>query len=402
MQNKESVGEWVDISILVENPRNPRVNDQAVESVAKSIKRFGFSSPIIARRANNMIIAGHTRYKASIKLGLSTVPVRYLDLDPADADLLMIADNKIGEKADWNNDLLSEILTEMNGFGLELDVLGFSDEELSNLIDTMDVLGNGDISDAEDFTSETKEIISQKGEQYKLGDHILICGDSTDKATYASIKNINLYLTDPPYGVSYVGKTKDALTIQNDELQNDDLMEFLYKVFSNALDVMNAGASYYIFSPVLDVQLEFARALKKLDILRNKLVWVKHHFTFGRLDYQLRHEDVYYGWKKGAPHYFVDVRNKSSVLEFDRPTVSEIHPTMKPIDLLEELISNSSHVGDTVLDTFGGSGSTMIACQNLKRKSILIELDPKYCDAIRRRWKQYALERNLDVGDGID
>lgn len=144
MASNESVGEWVDISVLIENPRNPRVNDKAVESVAKSIKRFGFSSPIIARRANNMIIAGHTRYKASIKLGLSTVPVRYLDLDPADADLLMIADNKIGEKADWNNDLLSEILTEINGYGLELDALGFTDEELSNLIDSLDVLDNND------------------------------------------------------------------------------------------------------------------------------------------------------------------------------------------------------------------------------------------------------------------
>ena len=167
----ESVGEWVDISILVENPRNPRVNDQAVESVAKSIKRFGFSSPIIARRANNMIIAGHTRYKASIKLGLSTVPVRYLDLDPADADLLMIADNKIGEKADWNNDLLSEILTEMNGYGLELDVLGFSEEELSNLIDTMDVLDNNNDQYIEEDPKLTYKLIIEdltEETQYEL------------------------------------------------------------------------------------------------------------------------------------------------------------------------------------------------------------------------------------------
>ena len=171
MQNKESVGEWVDISILVENPRNPRVNDQAVESVAKSIKRFGFSSPIIARRANNMIIAGHTRYKASIKIGLSTVPVRYLDLDPADADLLMIADNKIGEKADWNNDLLSEILTEMNGYGLELDVLGFSEEELSNLIDTMDVLDNNNDQYIEEDPKLTYKLIIEdltEETQYEL------------------------------------------------------------------------------------------------------------------------------------------------------------------------------------------------------------------------------------------
>ena len=253
----ESVGEWVDISILVENPRNPRVNDQAVESVVKSIKRFGFSSPIIARRANNMIIAGHTRYKASIKLGLSTVPVRYLDLDPADADLLMIADNKIGEKADWNNDLLSEILTEINGFGLELDALGFTDEELSNLIDSLDVLDNNDTPVDQEDIAESREQIASDCK------FTLLEGNNLHTLKSLPDNSIDAIVTDPPYELGFMGKGWDRSGIA----YNVDLWKECYRVLKYGGHMVAFSGSRTIFpmgTAILEAGFE----------IRDSITWI--------------------------------------------------------------------------------------------------------------------------------
>lgn len=403
--DREPVGEFVAIERLRPHPKNPRKNEEAVKEIAHSIKRFGFTSPIIARSEDNTIIAGHTRYKAAQYLGLSNVPVVFVDLNPTDSELLMIADNKLGEKATWDNELLSGLLQNLHNQGEDLDVLGFSGDELVDLLYDLTDNQEPEEDSTEGDSEEEQEPISKAGEIYHLGEHRLMCGDSTDPDNWALLlegEKIDMIFTDPPYGISYVGKTEQALTIQNDELTGEALYQFLYKVFTCLHENLKAGGACYVATPMTVEQFEFMRCLMEFKLYRHKLVWVKSVFAMGRSDYHYQHEEIFYGWKEGAGHYFINDRTKSTTLFHDKPSSSRIHPTMKPVSLVEDLIGNSSKKLEIIADAFGGSGSTMIAAANLNRRSRLMELDPKYCDAIRRRWKKYAIENNIEIGDGID
>ena len=397
----ESIGEYVDIDDLKPWADNPRDNEEAVAEVARSIERFGFASPILAREEDSEIIAGHTRYKAARKLGLRKVPVRYINLNPVDSHLLALADNKIAERANWDQQALGDIMKSLDGIDADISGLGWSEDELKELIapEPMELDGSEDeVPEIDDDAA----IDSEPGEIYELGPHRLLCGDSTEEESWAELlgdEKLQLVWTDPPYGVSYVGKTEEALTIDNDSLKPGELREFLERAFDAALTVCAEGTSWYVAAPSGNLFHEFASALLEREIWRHTLIWVKDRFVMGRCDYHYRHESIFFGWTKGT-HYFCDKRNLDTIIECQRPHASRIHPTMKPVELIKRMVENSSRPGWIVGDGFGGSGSTLIACALTGRNARLIELDPRYCDAIRRRWTTWAVGHNLDPGKG--
>jgi len=392
---------WERIDALKPWKDNPRKNKGAINHVAESIRRFGFASPIIARSDDKVIIAGHTRFEAAKKLGLDSVPVRYLDLDPADSRLLALADNKIGEIAEWDEEKLEKVMQELLDEGLSLDGIGWSDDELNKIVDELkqEEIEEDEVPEAD----EEGEPDSKLGEVYELGEHRLICGDSTLPETWEKLmqgESADLCITDPPYGISYEGGSKKREDIKNDSLSVESLTKFLDQVFINCNQTLKEGASIYVFSAPGYPMTSFCNSLYNLNLYQHSLVWNKNNSTFGRCDYHYKHEVIFYGWKKGAAHYFVNDRTQDTVLCFDRPSVSKEHPTMKPISILCKLIHNSSMKDWIVIDAFGGSGSTLIAAAQTKRRARLVELDPKYCDVIRRRWTQYAKDHDLEVGTG--
>lgn len=248
---------------------------------------------------------------------------------------------------------------------------------------------------------EIEEPITKPGDVWILGKHRLMCGDSVQKEDVMRLMNnqdADMLLTDPPYNVDYVGKTSEALKIKNDNMSDNQFYEFLKKVFENMYSVTKEGASIYVFHADTE-GLNFRKAFKDAGYkLAECLIWKKDCFVMGRQDYQWQHEPILYGWKEGAAHHFINDRTQSTILEFDRPRQSSLHPTMKPIDLVARLLKNSSKENDKILDLFGGSGSTIIAAEQLNRNCYTMELDPKYCDVIVKRWesltnKEAILER---------
>lgn len=404
---------------------NPRNNDGAVKAVAESIKEFGFKVPIIID-VNNEIVAGHTRMRAAQLLGLDIVPViRADDLTEEQVRAFRLADNKTAELADWDIEKLNTELAMLS----EFDMAAFGFDELGESI--------ADIKESDDDVDEIAENIEEPttklGEIYQLGNHRLVCGDSTSKEVLDRLmdgEQADLLLTDPPYNVALgwhmrpseakqLHRRTDGLVIDNDSWESDeDFIKFLEKAFTNAMAHTKAGGAFYIW--YADNQgLNFRLAAKNAGLeIRQNLVWVKNTIVLGRQDYQWQHEPCLYGWKDGAAHYFTDSRTESTVIEDkininklskeemksllkellsdkqsttviheDKPSKSVEHPTMKPLKLLARQIRNSTKRGEIVLDTFGGSGSTLLACEQLGRTCYTVELDPKYCDVIIQRWE---------------
>jgi site-specific DNA-methyltransferase (adenine-specific) len=372
--------------------KNPRINDDAVDAVAKSIKEFGWRSPIVVD-LEGVIVAGHTRWKSAKLLGLKQVPVHVAkELTPEQIKAFRIADNKTGEIAEWNYELLPLELSELQGMDFDLSLLGFDTSELEAILngpeDEVVIDGMTD----PDEVPETPEIpVSKKGEIYQLGNHRLMCGDSTDPDHVKVLMAGNLadlFLSDPPYNVAYEGGT--GMTIQNDNMGDSEFKNFLSAAFKNAVEVMKPGAGYYIFHADSE-GYNFRGACIAADLkVRQCLVWKKDSLVLGRQDYHWLHEPVLYGWKDGAAHNWYSDRKQTTILEFDRPKKSELHPTTKPVEMLIYLIKNSSKKGDCVTDLFGGSGSTLIAAEQTGRKAYLMELDEKYCDVIRKRWAEFV------------
>ena len=397
---REVAAEWVETMSLNPWAENPRNNDDAVKPVMESIKRFGFAAPIVARAADREIIAGHTRWRAAQALGLAKVPVRFVDLDPADAHLLALADNKLNEKAEWDDAAAARILSE---FSLDDAALaGWDQKELDALANS--ILEDGDNPVEEDEPPPVPvEAVTKVGDLYALGPHRLLCGDSTVAADVARVMDgrlADIVWTDPPYGVAYVGKTKDALTIENDALDENGLREFLSKAFTGALASCREGASWYVAAPPGPLHWTFADLLLKFGVYRAAIIWVKDAFVLGHSDYHYRHEPIFYGWKPGAAHYFVDDRTQDSVWEIPRPKRSAEHPTMKPIELVARALRNSSRKGELVYEPFGGSGTTLIAAEQTGRVAAVIEKSPNYCDVIVKRWEELTGQKATLVRDG--
>ncbi len=376
---------------------NPRHNEEAVDAVAKSIREFGFRNPVILDK-DNVIIAGHTRWLAAKALGLEEVPcVVATDLTPEQVKAYRIADNKTGEIAKWDYDLLPIELKELQGDGFDLSLLGFDTSELEGLL--ADPPDEGTEGETEpDAIPDAPEIpVSKPGEVYVLGRHRLMCGDSTSKADTAKLMGggkASLYLTDPPYNVALKGST--GLTIANDDMPAAEFRKFLDDAFGVAASVLEPGSAFYIFHGDSEsANFRLAAAQAGLEV-HETLYWIKNALVLGRFDYQYITESCLYGWTPGAAHRWFSDRSQTNALHFDKPQKNDVHPSMKPVEMLAYLINNSSAAGDVVLDNFGGSGSTLVACERTGRMCRTMELDPKYCDVIRRRWAEFV------HGEGCD
>ena len=381
-------------------PTNPRkAEKEQIEKLKKSIQDTPTMlelREIIAYDNNGelVIVGGNMRYRALKELGYKTALVKVLPADtPKDViNAFIIKDNsQFGEwdtellAMDWDKDLLSDWGVDINWDteeqpqeAKEIQEDGFSEEE-----------------------AQQAPAIVKRGEVYQLGEHRLMCGDSTDieqvKTLMGGGVEADLWLTDPPYNVSYVGKTKDALKIKNDSMEDENFRQFLLDAYKAADSVMKDGCPFYIWHADSE-GLNFRYAAKQTEWkLAQCIVWNKNSLVVGRQDYQWKHEPCLYGWKNGAGHKWYGDRKQTTVINFDRPNRNDIHSTMKPVGLFGYLLNNSTKVGDVVLDSFGGSGTTLIACEELKRKAMLMELDERYCDAIIARWEKLTGKKAIKI-----
>lgn len=399
----ESVEHW-SLQRLIPYAKNARTHDDTqVSQIAGSIAEFGFVNPILVGD-DNVIIAGHGRLMAAQQLGLDTVPVIVLNhLTEAQRRALVIADNKIAENAGWNDELLKLELEELGDLGFDLDLIGFSDEELDELLGNDEQSGE---TDEDEIPEVEDEPVSRHGDVWVLGDHRLLCGDSTSKQDLEKLMNgelADMAFTDPPYNVDYGNNAKDKMRgkdrrIMNDNL-GDDFYQFLKDALTNLLSVTKGACYIAMSSSELDtLQKAFRDAGGKWSTF---IVWAKNTFTLGRSDYQRQYEPILYGWREGNDHFWCGARDQGDVWFFNKPVKNDLHPTMKPVELVERALRNSSKSRDIVLDLFGGSGSTLIACEKTGRAARLIELDPKYVDVIVRRWQDYSGEQAIRESDAL-
>ena len=362
---------------LIPYENNPRINDDAIDVVANSIKEFGFKNPIIIDK-DNVIVCGHTRRLAAIKLGITDVPcIRADDLTEDQIKAFRVADNKTSELSTWDLDKLKIELDE-----IELNMADFGFE---NLLDQMKELPEDDEFDAD--TELEKEAFVKKGDIWHLGRHKLMCCDSTtsDVQVLMEGKYADLCVTDAPYNVDYEGGS--GMKIQNDNMSGEDFYNFLDKAFKNINLSLKPGACFYEFFATRE-HVNFENALKANSLSpKQELIWSKNgQFTLGRQDYQWDFEPCFYGWKDGASHNWYSDRKQKCVLTFDKPKRNELHPTQKPVPLISYLMKNSSRPKDLVIDLFGGSGTTLIAAEETDRTCFTMEIDEKYASSIVRRY----------------
>ena len=403
MQTEDLKVVYRNVSELIPYARNARTHsDEQIERIANSIKEFGWTNPILIDGENG-IIAGHGRILAARKLGIEKVPTIELSgLTEAQKRAYIIADNRLALDAGWDEDILKLEFAELEKEGFELSKTGFSDEEIREMMADLD----REVDDVEDVETPEppKNPKTKRGEIWILGTHRLMCGDSTSAEDVQEVMGggiADLWLTDPPYNVAYQGKTKDALTIQNDEMDDESFRRFLVSAYSAADSVLKEGAAFYIWHADSE-GFNFRGACRDVGWkVRECLIWSKNTFVLGRQDYQWQHEPCLYGWKDGAAHNWYSDRSQTTILEFDRPNRNAEHPTMKPVGLFQYLIGNSTKPGDIVLDSFGGSGTTLIACEQTGRSARIIELDPCYCDVIIERWQNLTGQRAVRESDKV-
>jgi site-specific DNA-methyltransferase (adenine-specific) len=370
------------IEALTPDPTNARQHDEKnLKAIEGSLTMFGQRKPIVITEAG-VIVAGNGTVAAAKNLGWEKIDAVRVPADwTADqVKAFALADNRTAELGKWDTKVLNAQLLEFVESELDIEALGF---ELPQVLE----LETGE----EDELPEPPAVpVTKTGDLWKLGNHYLLCGDGTSVDSFEKLlgeERVDMVWTDPPYGVAYVGKTKDALTIENDTLDASHLESFLRDAFTAIFAFTKPGACWYVTAPSGNLFQAFSIPLTELEVWRHTLVWVKDSLVMGRADYHYRHESIFYGWTPGGPHQTPADRKQDSVWEIDRPKANREHPTMKPIELITRSINNSSRMNDLVLDAFGGSGSTLIACEQTKRHARLIELDPKYCDVIVTRWE---------------
>lgn len=374
--------------LLVPYENNAKIHSKSqVNQIAESIKEFGFISPCLIDKNFN-IIRGHGRVMARKQLGMETVPCLFVEgLTETQRRAYILADNRLTELGEWDFDKVQIELKELEDLDFNIELTGFEDMSEYNPV-------SFEIQDDE-YTDEVEERASV-GQIWKLGKHRLMVGDSTCKEDVERLmegQKADLLVTDPPYNVEYVGKSKDELIIQNDRQSNQQFEEFLFKAFSNAYEVMKDGASYYCWYAFSSTQ-QFYSAISRAKLsLKQELIWNKNSLVLSRQDYQWKHEPCVYGWKETSSHNFYGDRKQTTVIDWDRPTQNTLHPTMKPVGLFSYLIENSSKESDVVLDLFGGSGTTLIACEHLNRRCHMMEIDPHYASVIINRWEELTHEK---------
>jgi DNA modification methylase len=402
---------------VVPYKKNPRRNDDAVEKVAASIRAFGFKQPIVVDK-DSVIIVGHTRLLAALRLGMKEVPVLVAgDLTPAQVRAYRLADNRVHEEAEWDEELLALELGDLSKLGFDLSATGFDTDEINALLN----LEQGGLlaGTEEDSIPETPaKPITNPGDLIALGKHRLICGDSTDPFIIEKLfsgAKADAVFTDPPYNVNYEG---GAGKIKNDDMEDSKFRGFLLRAYAVMFRVLKDGAAIYVCHADTE-GLNFRSAFKEAGFkLSGCLIWCKDALVLGRSDYQWQHEPILYGWKPTGSHKWYGDRKSTTISEFmlqapltqvekdvyrlrlgdqwfqirgekiPRPKKNEDHPTMKPVALIDKMLRNSTKKNDLVFDSFGGSGSTLISCEKLGRTAYLCELEPKFCDVIVLRWEQ--------------
>ena len=410
-----------DAAELIPYENNARINDEAVEFVANSIAEFGFKNPIIIDE-NNVIIAGHTRLKAAQSLGITKVPCIIADdLTEEQIKAFRIADNSTSQVAQWD---MEKLLSELQDIDTDMSKYGLA-EQMKALEKELEKEAE------EDEYVIPVEIAPRvhRGEIWKLGNHRLMCGDSTKSEDVSKLMNgemADLVVTDPPYNVDYKG---NAGKIINDNMADNEFYEFLHMAFNLMQLNLKSGGSFYIWCIDHKIDL-FINAIKNNNLIHNEtLIWVKNTFVLGHLDYHKKHEPCLYGWKEGAAHYFTDDRTQSTVIEDkgidlkklkkeemlklleeifsdkvsttvineDKPSKCDLHPTMKPVKLFARLIKNSSKQEEIVLDLFGGSGSTLIVCEQINRRCNMMEYDERYATVIVDRWEKLTKKKAVKI-----
>lgn len=388
------------VADLIPYARNSRThNEEQIAQIMASIKEFGFTNPILIG-SDNVIIAGHGRLLAAQRLGLKEVPViRLPDLTETQRKALVIADNKIALNAGWDEEMLALEMKELEESDFNLDILGFSEDELKELENFGE--SQTEVKSEEDEIPEAPaEPITKRGDVWILGEHRLMCGDITmfdDVRKLMRDDCAAMIFTDPPYNVNYGSTMKDSIryhagTLGGRKIMNDNLgdgfPQFLTDSLSNLL-MFCQGAAYVCMSSS-ELHTLYSAFIAAGGKWSTFIIWAKNTFTLGRADYQRQYEPILYGWNADKPHYWCGDRDQSDVWEYNKPVKNDLHPTMKPVELVERAVLNSSKSGDIVLDGFGGSGSTLIACEKNNRKARLMELDPKFCDVIVKRWEEYT------------
>lgn len=383
--------EYVSIGELKPYERNAKLHPkEQVEQIKNSITEFGFNDPVAVWK-DAEIIEGHGRLLAAQELGLTEIPIIRLDsLTDQQRKAYMLVHNKLTMDTGFDLELLNIELgsindIDMSEFGFEFEMFG---DEPSEVVE-------------DDYNEELpEEPKSQLGDIYQLGRHRLMCGDSTDAEQVKVLTNgelVDMLLTDPPYNVDYTGATKKKLKIKNDNMEDTAFRQFLCSAFSAANEVMKAGAVFYIWHSDTE-GYNFRGAC--LDVgwqVREVLIWNKNSMVMGRQDYHWKHEPCIYGWKDGASHLWASDRKQTTVIDYNKPNKSEIHPTMKPIGLFDYQVKNNTKGGDIVLDLFNGSGTTIIACEQNGRKAYCMELDPKYVDAAIDRWEKFTGQKAVKL-----
>jgi DNA modification methylase len=367
--------------------------------VAASIVEFGWTYPILVG-ADGIIIAGHARLAAARKLNLTEVPVIVLDhLTPTQRRALVIADNRLALSAGWDEEMLRVELQSLEEEGFDLDLVGFTDEEVEELLRDPEETREG-LTDEDSIPEEPERAVTVTGDVWRMGDHLLLCGDATQMADVEKVLAgglADMAFSDPPYNVDYEGKTARKLKIGNDAL-GGQFYDFLREACSNMLAVTK-GAIYLCMSSseLHTLHQAFTDAGGHWSTF---VIWAKHHFTLGRSDYQRQYEPILYGWREGTDHFWCGARDQGDIWFIKRPMANLEHPTMKPVELVERAIRNSSKTRDTILDVFGGSGTTLIACEKAGRQARLMELEPRYCDVAVQRWQQWSGGTASLEGDG--
>lgn len=382
---------------------NPRINLEPgmdeYEKLKHSILEFGFVDPPIFNKRTGNLVGGHQRVAVAKDLGLcEEIEVSVVDLSLEREKSLNVALNKIS--GEWDEDKLAVLLKELDSEAL--DVSGFSEDEFQDVIDQFDAkldMGNEAIDDNYEIELP-KEPKSKLGDIYQLGNHRLMCGDSTDIEQIEELmdgEKADMLITDPPYNVNYEGKTEDSLTIQNDNKTSLEFYEFLKNAFAAVYKQLDIGASFYVWYASSEV-VNFVTALVDSNFLvKQELIWCKNTFVLGRQDYHWQYEPCIYGWKADGSHKWRGDRKQTTVLNFDKPLSNKEHPTMKPVPLFDYQIKNSSKKSDRILDIFGGSGTTVIACEQNNRHAYLMELDPRYVDVIINRWEEFTGKKAIKI-----
>jgi DNA modification methylase len=401
----DKIQQWP-VAKLIPYARNARTHsDEQVAQIAASIAEFGFTNPILVG-ADGVIVAGHGRLAAAQKLAMEMVPVVVLEhLSPTQRRALVIADNRIAENAGWDETMLRLEMEALQLDDFDMSLTGFDADALAELM----AGGGGDDSGNtdDDAVPEVLETaISRTGDVWLLGPHRLLCGDSTLEESYAQLlqgEEVDMVFTDPPYNVNYANTAKDKMRGKNRAILNDNLGDGFYDFLLAALTptVANCKGAIYVAmsSSELDVlQSAFREAGGKWSTF---VIWAKNTFTMGRSDYQRQYEPILYGWPEGGKHHWCGDRDQSDVWQIKKPHKNDLHPTMKPVELVERAIRNSSRPGNSVMDPFGGSGTTLIAAEKTGRVARMIELDPKYVDVIVRRWQDWTGKQATRESDGV-